>query len=182
MFRGCMGQPIVVVETPSATHPGMVRFQTNRALTGTGHERYRASEEVRGNRPPDELARRMLARGGIEAIHINGSVITVDLAKGCDSAGLREIIESLYIHYPETLAGESDEGVEAPDAEAPGSEGELVEQESAAADAAPAPDRPDAEPEPPMAEELAAEVAAGEAAPTAPAPADPAVEPAAETT
>ncbi len=37
---GCrpMGQPIVVVEKPSIANPGMVRFETNRALTGMGHE------------------------------------------------------------------------------------------------------------------------------------------------
>ena len=59
-----MGQPIVVIEKPSSRR-GMVRFETNRALTGMGHERYRADQDVWGNRPPDELARRLFAHGGV---------------------------------------------------------------------------------------------------------------------
>lgn len=125
-----MGQPIVVVEKPSVANPGMVRFVTNRALTGMGHERY-VPGEVRGDRPPDELARRLLARGGIEVIHVNGSVVTVDLAKGYDSDGIREIIEGLYIHYPPT-----DDSVT--DADQPETEGDLAETVDAAAGAAPA--------------------------------------------
>ena len=132
-----MGQPIVVIEKPSVANPGMVRFETNRALTGMSHERYLAGTEVRGNRPPDELARRLLARGGIGAVHMNGSVVTVDLEKGADSQGLREIIEGLFIHYPaDGDAGEVDE-----DADQPTSEGELVEQVAAADGAAPDPER-----------------------------------------
>ncbi|HYI60412.1 MAG TPA: hypothetical protein VEW93_01255 [Acidimicrobiales bacterium] len=147
-----MGQPIVVVEKPSVANPGMVRFETNRALTGMGHERY-VPGEVRGDRPPDELARRLLARGGIVAIHINGSVVTVDLVKGHGTDGLREIIEGLYIHYPPTADG--DEAV-LPDGDQPTSEGELVETVVEAADDAPAPQHEPARP--------AAEVAAEELA------------------
>ncbi len=129
-----MGQPIVVVEKPSIANPGMVRFETNRALTGMSHERYQAGTEVRGNRPPDELARRLLAHGGVESVHMNGSVVTVDLTKGHDSAGLREVIESLFIHYPPEPGEEVVE-----DADQPTSEGELVEQVAAAEGTAPEP-------------------------------------------
>jgi hypothetical protein len=163
-----MGQPIVVVEKPSVANPGMVRFETNRALTGMGHERY-VPGEVRGDRPPDELARRLLARGGIEAVHINGSVVTVDLQKGHSSAGLREIIESLYIHYPPTLDGE------APDADQPTDEGELVETIAEAAPAAPDPEHEPAEPAAVVAAEELAE--AEDAEPPAAAGADAVAEP-----
>lgn len=130
-----MGQPIVVVEKPSVANPGMVRFETNRAITGMGHERYVAGTEVRGDRPPDELARRLLVHGSVAAVHINGSVVTVDLAKGMTSAGLKEVIEGLYIHYPAVDPAASE------DATAPESEGEVVEAEAAApADAAPEPE------------------------------------------
>lgn len=95
-----MGQPIAVSERASVANPGLVRFETNRALSGMGHERWRADDVVSGDRPVDELARRMFARGGLEAIHMNGSVVTVDLAKGCDAVGLKEIIETLYVYYP----------------------------------------------------------------------------------
>ena len=95
-----MGQPVSVVEKPSS-RPGVVRFEVNRPLTGMGHERYFATVPVEGNRPPDELARRLFARGGIDAIHMNGSVITVDMAKGASTAGLTEIIRDLFIYYRE---------------------------------------------------------------------------------
>ena len=95
-----MGQSIVVTEKPSSNR-GVVRFETNRALTGMGHERYVAGTEVWGNRPPDELARRLLAHGSVAGVGINGNVITVDLEKGFDSTGLKEIVENLYRFYPD---------------------------------------------------------------------------------
>ncbi|WCO68334.1 hypothetical protein PO878_06280 [Iamia majanohamensis] len=132
-----MGQPIVVVEKPSVANPGMVRFETNRPLTGMSHERYLSGTEVRGDRPSDELARRLLAHGGVEAVHMNGSVVTVDLAKGHGSDGLRQVIEGLFIHYVPESAEALEDVVE--DADQPTSEGELVEQELAAEGTAPAP-------------------------------------------
>lgn len=95
-----MGQPIVVNEKPSS-NPGVVRFETNRALTGMGHERYLVGTEVWGERPPDELARRLFADGGVVGVQIYSNVVTVDLAKGSDSTGLKSIIENLYRFYPD---------------------------------------------------------------------------------
>lgn len=94
-----MGQPITVVESESS-RAGIVRFEVNRSLTGMGHERYPAGALVEGDRPPDELARRLLARGGIDAVHINGSIVTVDLAKGGDTDGVAELIRELFLYYP----------------------------------------------------------------------------------
>ncbi|HRW38545.1 MAG: hypothetical protein KDB04_01280 [Acidimicrobiales bacterium] len=99
-----MGQSIVVNEKPSS-NPGVVRFETNRALTGMGHERYVAGTEVWGQRPPDELARRLLAQPSVAGLQINGNVVTVDLAKGFSSEGLLEIIEGLYRFYPDAPEG-----------------------------------------------------------------------------
>ena len=96
-----MGQPIVVVEKPTQT-PGIARFETNRSLTGMGHERYASSEDILGERPVDELARRLFASGGVTAVHANGSVVTVELADGWTGDRLLDIIRGLYIHYPET--------------------------------------------------------------------------------
>lgn len=93
-----MGQMINVVERPSPRR-GIVRFETNRALSGTGHERYLAGQVIDDVRPVDEIARRILARGGVHAVHINGSVITVDLEKGYDAAGIADIIRGLYTFY-----------------------------------------------------------------------------------
>ncbi len=108
-----MGQPITVVERPSS-RPGVVRFEINRSLSGMGHERWSVDQPVEGDRPVDELARRLFARGGIDAIHINSSVITVDVSKGHDAGGIADIIRELFIYYRP--------GVPVPGQEAPSGE------------------------------------------------------------
>ena len=93
-----MGQPITVVRKPSSK-PSIVRFETNRTLTGTGHERYLAGGEISGDRPPDEVARRLIVAGGVRGVHIHSNVITVEVEPGADTAGFEDIIRDLYIHY-----------------------------------------------------------------------------------
>jgi hypothetical protein len=93
-----MGEIVEVVEQPSR-RPGIVRFATNRVLAGMGHERFVAGTPVEGDRPVDELARRLLARGGVAAVHITGGIVTVDLDKGYGSDGLADIIGGLYTFY-----------------------------------------------------------------------------------
>jgi hypothetical protein len=95
-----MGQPITVVEKKTA-RPGILRFEINRSLTGMGHERYASVDDAVGDRPCDELARRLFARGGVESVHMYSNEITVDLAKGHAGEGLKDVIEGLYIHYTE---------------------------------------------------------------------------------
>jgi hypothetical protein len=95
-----MGQPINVVEKPSRT-PGVARFETDRWLTGMGHERYASLDDVVGDKTVDDLARRLFETGGVTAVHVNGSVITVTLAEGwADTATLLDVIRGLHIHYP----------------------------------------------------------------------------------
>jgi hypothetical protein len=101
-----MGQPITVVEHKSS-RPGIVRYEINRSLTGMGHERYVAGRPIEDQRPVDELARRLFARGGIDAVHVNGSVVTVELARGFDADGLADIIRDLYLYYREPAAEDS---------------------------------------------------------------------------
>jgi hypothetical protein len=93
-----MGQPITVVQKPSPT-PGVERFEINRSITGMGHEYFTVDEPVGGDRPADELARRLFERGGIDGVHVNSNVITIDMAKSSDTSGLRELIEELFIYY-----------------------------------------------------------------------------------
>ncbi len=126
-----MGQLIAVTEKPSS-HPGVVRFETNRILTGMGHERYHVGDEVWGDRPPDELARRLFAHGTVDGVHVNGNIITVDLSKGRTAEGLKEIIERLYWYYDEDRTAEF-QATEAAKAEAARVEAEKAE-------AAPAPE------------------------------------------
>ena len=45
-----------------------------------------------GDRPPDVIARRLFERGGVDRVHVNGNVITVELSRGHDAAGISEII------------------------------------------------------------------------------------------
>ena len=95
-----MGQPVTAIEKPAPRH-GMVRFDLNRSITGMDHERYVDGQEIPGDRPPDELARRLFATGSVKAVHMIGNSITVDLADGRDSSGLLEVIEGLFTFYRE---------------------------------------------------------------------------------
>ena len=98
-----MGQPITVVEKRS-NRPGVLRFEINRPLTGMGHERYKADQPIEANRPPDELARRLFAFGGVDAVHIYDNMVTVDLAKGATGDGLIDVIRELFLYYREPSA------------------------------------------------------------------------------
>ena len=95
-----MGQPITVVQK-STSRADVVRFEINRAITGMDPHRYRAGDEVTGNRPPDEVARHLLAKPGVEAVHVYGNVITVDLGAGVPPGELASEIETLFTYYRE---------------------------------------------------------------------------------
>ena len=104
-----MGQPITVVEKPSS-RTGVVRYETNRALTGMGHERYRVGDEILGTAPADELARRLFDRGGITGVHVNGNVGTVELTEAeAEAEGIDEVIASLYLYWVEGVEVPSDD-------------------------------------------------------------------------
>lgn len=109
-----MGQPITVIEKPSS-NPAVLRFETNRPLSGMGHERYTEPPAELLDRPVDELARRLFAAGGVESVHINGSVVTVALGGGRTGAGLADIVRGLFRHYrDEPAAPEADAAGDAP--------------------------------------------------------------------
>ena len=73
-----MGQLVGVSEKPSAT-PGVVRFETNRTFSGSGHEQFRTVADAYGNTPSDELARRLFATGQVGGVHVMANIVTVDL-------------------------------------------------------------------------------------------------------
>lgn len=102
-----MGQLVTVIEKPSS-RPGIVRYVLNRALTGMGHERYTNDTLPEGDRPADELSRRLLATGQAAGVSINGNVVTVELATN-DADGLKEVIEDLYTYYVPGVEIPSDE-------------------------------------------------------------------------
>jgi len=158
-----MGQSVTVVRKPSS-NPGIVRFEINRSLTGMGHERFRSVTDIVLDRPVDRLARRLLEHGGVDGVHVNSSMITIDVGRGYTGEGLQEIVENLFRFYPdvpegevvtevaadeppvaqEPLAGDEAELLEAPEAAAATGAGDLDTPAVAPAEA-PAPDRPDDE-------------------------------------
>jgi hypothetical protein len=93
-----MGMLITVTEKPSARH-GVVRFETNRALTGMGHERYRSVADIYSDRPADLVAKVLLDHGDAAGIHIHGNQITVELRPGGSPAGMADLISDVFIHY-----------------------------------------------------------------------------------
>jgi hypothetical protein len=95
-----MGQPVTVVAKRSP-NPGILRFETNRVLTGMGHERFRSLDDIVDDRPVDVLARRLFENGGVDMVHVNGNMITVHIADPAEAAGITQVIEDLYLFYHE---------------------------------------------------------------------------------
>lgn len=102
-----MGQPVTFLRTTSP-RPGLVRFELNRSVTGMGHERYLAGEEILGDRPPDVLARRLFEVDGVEAIHMYSHMITVSMDESGPS-GIEDVIRELYTYYVPGIEIPSDE-------------------------------------------------------------------------
>jgi hypothetical protein len=102
-----MGQSVNVVAKHSS-NPEILRFEINRSLTGMGHERYRSLDDIVLDRPVDRLARRLIEHGGVDGVHVNSSVITVDLGGGYVGEGLQQIIEDLFRFYPDAPDGAAD--------------------------------------------------------------------------
>jgi hypothetical protein len=97
-----MGQPITVTARPGV-RPDVRHFELNRSLTGMAIERYASAEDATGNRPPDELARRLFALG-VTGVTVYSSVVTV-IAPAERWAELEgkalDTIENLFIYYRE---------------------------------------------------------------------------------
>jgi hypothetical protein len=95
-----MGQPVTVIEVPSS-QPGVVRYRTNRPLTGMGHEIYRSLDDVdaAADKPASRIARILMENGGVESVHLNGNVVTVHLGHADSDVGLKELIEEVFIYY-----------------------------------------------------------------------------------
>ncbi len=111
-----MGQQIGVIEK-SSPNPGVVRFEANRNLTGMGHEVFHSAADAVGPRPAAALARNLLSTGKVAVVHVYGNMITVDLAKGADSAGLGDVVRDLYQYWKPGMEMPVFEDV-APEAEA----------------------------------------------------------------
>ena len=93
-----MGQMVGVVERKS-TMPGVVRFELNRSLSGMGHERFASVVDAIGSTPSASLARQLFATGKVDSVHVYSNIVTVDVAKGYDSAGLADIVREMYRYW-----------------------------------------------------------------------------------
>jgi Scaffold protein Nfu/NifU N terminal len=108
-----MGQEVSVVEKPSP-RPGVMRFETNRTLTGMGHERFTSLADAVGPRPAAALARQLLATGKVDSVYMYSNIISVDIAKGFNADGLGDVVRNMYQYWKP--------GVEMPTFDAPAEE------------------------------------------------------------
>ena len=124
-----MGQPVAVEEKPGVA-PAVVRFETNRSLTGQGHESFSSAAQAIGTRPAAVLARRLFESGQVSHVHVYGNIVTVTVSSGATKAGMDATVRDLYQYWKP--------GMEPPTAE------ELAAMVPAAAEpaaaAAPSPD------------------------------------------
>jgi Scaffold protein Nfu/NifU N terminal len=118
-----MGQLVAVVEKPSP-RPGVIRFEANRSLTGMGHERFTAAEQAVGPRPAASLARELFATGAVDAVHIYGNMITVELARGYDTQGLGDVVRDMYQYWKPGMEPTFEAPPEEPAAAAPAATGD----------------------------------------------------------
>lgn len=119
-----MGQP-VAVEEKQGRSASVVRFETNRSLTGQGHESFASIDDAIGVRPAAVIARRLFESGQVEAVHVFGNVVTATVKAGASAVGLDDIVRNLYQYWKP--------GMVPPTAE------ELAAQVAESAPAAPAP-------------------------------------------
>lgn len=95
-----MGQPVRVAVKPSTAQLDVIRYETNRPLSGMGHRSFSSAVDATSELDPaDVLAERLFDRGGVHHVHVNGSTITVEFARDADTDGIAEIIEGLFLHY-----------------------------------------------------------------------------------
>ena len=93
-----MGQPVDVIEKPSP-RPGVLRFETNRSLTGMGHERFTSAKDAIGPRPAAALARQLLATGKVDSVYVYGNIISVAIASGASGDGLADLVRNMYQYW-----------------------------------------------------------------------------------
>ena len=93
-----MGQ-LVAVEQKAGGASTVVRFETNRSLTGMGHERFTSAAEAKGPRPAAVIARRFFEAGHVSWVHVYGNCITASLEAGASQSGLNEIVRDLYQYW-----------------------------------------------------------------------------------
>jgi hypothetical protein len=106
-----MGQEITVNARPGSS-PNVRIFDCNRSLTGMAIERYSSTDDTRGRRPPDVLAKRLFDLGATR-VTVYSSDVTVEApAERWDylEPKIIETIQHLFGFYGDD-AGWSDESL-----------------------------------------------------------------------
>ena len=98
-----MGQPVAVQQKAGGSS-AIVRFETNRSLTGMGHERFTSVAEAKGTRPAAVVARRLLESAQVAWVHVYGNIVTAQLAPGASQAGLDSFVRDLYQYWKPGMA------------------------------------------------------------------------------
>lgn len=93
-----MGQP-VAVEQKAGGSSTIIRFETNRSLTGQGHENFTSAQEARGSRPAAVVARKLFESHQVSSVHVYSNVLTVNVLPGATPSGLNGIIRDLYQYW-----------------------------------------------------------------------------------
>jgi hypothetical protein len=93
-----MGQQVSVIEKASP-RAGVLRFETNRSLTGMGHERFTSVADAVGSRPAASLARQLLATGKVDSVYVYGNIVSVDVSKGSTGDGLADVVRDMYQYW-----------------------------------------------------------------------------------
>ena len=89
-----------------------------------GHERFASTVDAIGSTPSAALARQLFATGKVDSVHVYGNMVTVDIGKGYDSAGLADIVREMYRYWKPGVEPPMFEDAPAEEAEAaPGGDG-----------------------------------------------------------
>lgn len=95
-----MGQEITV-SARVGVRPDVRHFELNRSLTGMETHRYSRAAGVTGNKPPDELARRLFSLGVTGVTVYSSSVTVVAPAErwGDLEPKVADALTNLFIYY-----------------------------------------------------------------------------------
>lgn len=101
------------MQTQQGGSAAVIRFETNRSLTGMGHERFDSPAEAKGSKPAAVVARRLFESGRVAWVHVYGNIVTVGLVPGASQGGLDEVVRDLYQYWKPGMTPPSAEELQA---------------------------------------------------------------------
>ena len=92
-----MGQQVAVTERPSP-RPGVLRFETNRSLTGMGHEHFKSMSDAVGHgRPPRWPAN--CCRRARSTRCTSTATSSRSTSEGFNADGLGDVVRNMYQYW-----------------------------------------------------------------------------------